>query len=79
MERLLGTIAVWIPTRAFGFIVIEDPKNFQKFFFHLSHVAVGADRIAVGANATFGINPIREGKNLSAIEVEVLAGVGGVQ
>jgi|HubBroStandDraft_6_1064221.scaffolds.fasta_scaffold2500647_2 cold shock CspA family protein len=77
MERFQGTIAVWIPTRAFGFIVIEDPKNFRKVFFHLSHVAVGVDRIAVGAKATFGINPIREGKNLSAIEIEVL-GVGGV-
>lgn len=79
MERLQGTIAVWIPARAFGFIVIQDPKNFQKYFFHLSHVTKGADRIAVGAEAVFGVNPIREGKNLSAIEVEILDGVGGAQ
>ena len=75
MERQQGTIAVWIPTRAFGFIVNEDPKNFQKFFFHLSQVSKNADKIAVGSKATFGINAIRDGKNLRAIDVEVLDSV----
>jgi len=77
MDRLEGIVAVWIPARAFGFIVTEDVKNFQKFFVHLSHIRANADKIAVGARATFEVNPIREGKNLSAVEVEVLDGVGG--
>jgi hypothetical protein len=76
MDRLQGTVAVWLPNRAFGFIVIEDPKNFQKFVFHLSRVTKDAAKIAVGAEAVFGVNPIRDGKNLSATEIEILDGVG---
>jgi cold shock CspA family protein len=72
MERQTGTIAVWISTRGFGYIVNEE--NFQKFFFHFSQV-LNADKIEVGLKATFGISPIRDGKNLRAIDVEVLDSV----
>jgi cold shock CspA family protein len=69
MERQTGTIAVWISTRGFGYIVNQE--TFPKFFFHFSQV-LNADKIEVGLKATFGISTIRDGKNLRAIDVEVL-------
>jgi cold shock CspA family protein len=72
MERQTGTIAIWISTRGFGYIVNQE--TFQKFFFHFSQV-LNASKIEVGLKATFGISPVRDGKNLRAIDVEVLDSV----
>jgi cold shock CspA family protein len=71
MERIEGIVAVWLPARAFGFIVTEE-KEVRRFFMHLSHITKGADDIAVGKRATFTVSPIREGKNPTALDVEIL-------
>jgi cold shock CspA family protein len=76
VERLNGVVAVWLAARGFGFIVVERNVGrcveVTKYFFHLSHITKNADRVAVGEKASFAVNPIREGKNLSAIDVEIL-------
>jgi cold shock CspA family protein len=74
MDRLQGIVAVWLHDRGFGFIVTEG-HNVQKFFFHFSRVTKGAGSLAVGAKVVFSINPIRDGKNLSAVDIEVLDSV----
>jgi cold shock CspA family protein len=70
MDRLEGIVAVWIPTRAFGFICTQG-REVQRYFFHLNEIVKGQDQVIVGAKATFAVSPIRAGKNLTAIQVEI--------
>ena len=76
MERLQGVVAVWLPLRGFGFLVVDQGKDVERFFYHISHVS-NVDKIAVGMRATFNVNPIRQGKNYEAVEVEILDANGG--
>lgn len=72
MERLRieGIIAAYVSARAFGFIVTEE-KDVRRFFFHLTSIVEGRDRIAEGQRVSFTVNPIREGKCFSAEEIIV--------
>lgn len=76
-SKTQGVISAWTSNRAFGFIVTEEfvPRS---FFFHLSNVIDGVELIAVGRRVSFNVNPVREGKRYSAIDVEVGEMIAGV-
>ncbi len=68
-----GCVTAYFPDRGFGFIASTAPGNTTTFFFHISRITSGTPR--VGAAALFSILPVREGKNPSAVDVEIFDGV----
>jgi len=68
--RYEGTISVWIGSRNFGFITPHNDS--QRLFLHKTKIKSGQP--LVGARVTYEINPIREGANPNAIDVEIVGG-----
>jgi hypothetical protein len=66
-----GTISVYIGRRSFGFILGPAP-DFTRYFFHKSQIKVG--KVHIGVKCLFDIDPIQEGANLSAINIEIVKG-----
>jgi len=66
-----GTVSVYIARRKFGFIIGAAP-DFTRYFFHATQVKVG--KPYVGAKCLFDIDPVREGANPSAMDVEIVGG-----
>jgi cold shock CspA family protein len=66
-----GTVSTFITRRKFGFIIGPAP-DFTRVFFHASNIVSG--RPYVGAKVLYDINPVQEGLNPSAINVEITVG-----
>jgi cold shock CspA family protein len=66
-----GTVSVFITRRKVGFIIGPAP-DFTRVFFHASNIVSG--RPYVGAKVLYDIDPIREGVNPGAINVEITEG-----
>ncbi len=65
-----GTVTVWINSRNFGFITPNEST--ERLFLHRTKIKSGVP--IVGAKAVYDINPVREGMNPSAINVEITEG-----
>ncbi len=80
MERLQATMAVWLALRGFGFAVVTSPngRDVQKYFIHVSQFTDPnyVNTIEVGHKIEFGVSPIREGKNPTAVNITRVDEVG---
>jgi len=80
MERLQGTVSVWLPARAFGFAIVVSPngRDAQKYFVHVGQFTDPnyVNTVEVGHRIEFGVSPIREGKNPTAVNITRVDEVG---
>jgi len=72
-KRLTGVLRTWSETRGFGFIQVEENKNFSRFFLHVSKIRSGTLTPKPGDVVEFEVSDIavQPGQNSPALEVDV--------
>jgi hypothetical protein len=72
--KRVGQLTSWISGRGFGFLTALDGETLcrEKFYAHVSKFISGKPEL--NARYRFEVNPVREGANLSAIDIEQIGG-----
>jgi len=67
-----GVLSVWFGNKGYGFILVREGKQQEKFFLHISNITGDP---CLGSCIEFNVNPVREGALRNAIDAVVVTEV----